>query len=92
MSQFLAILKAIWSSPIVKAILSTLLAVLKKQANDLLPVVVKKVNEVMDLPLSSEEKFQKVFDDLKAMYPDVKTNVIRTLIELAVMNLTSETK
>jgi hypothetical protein len=92
MSQFLAILKAVWSSPIVKAILSTLLMVLKKQADDLLPKVVAKVNEVMSLPISNEEKFQKVFDDLKAMYPDVKTNVLRTLIELAVMNLSNESK
>jgi hypothetical protein len=87
MSQFFEILKIIWASPIVKAILTTLFSVLKKQANDLLPVVVAKVNEVMALPISNEEKFKKVFDDLKALYPDVKTNVLRTLIELAVMNL-----
>jgi hypothetical protein len=88
MGELWTILKSIWSSPIVKAILTTLLSVLKKQADDLLPKVMEKVKEAMALPLSNEEKFQKVLDDLKAMYPAVATNTLRTLIELAVMSLT----
>ena len=89
-SDALEILKAIWASPVVKSIIVTLLFVLKQQAEKLLPVVIKEVETVgADTSLTGEQKMAKVLADLKAAYPGVAENTLRSFIELAVMQVTN---
>jgi hypothetical protein len=90
MSKILSVLSAIISNPTIRAIFAAVLNILKNQATDMLPKVLSKVVEVMALPISSDEKYQKVFDEIKAEYPAAKDNVINALIELAVLKVKQE--
>jgi hypothetical protein len=88
MSQILAIIRVVYSNPIVRQIFLAILSIIKTQGENLLPVIVKAVEDAaLDTSLTNSQRFDKVFSAIKAQFPSIKDNVLKSLIELAVVHV-----
>lgn len=70
------------TSELIQLIIQNLILLFLTYSKDMVPIVMAEIRRVsFDLTLTSEQKFQSVFNSVKSQFPDIATSTINAIIE-----------